>query len=643
MKKNYAFVAAGLGLAQLVLLSTAAHAQDTSRVLNNVVVTASRSPKKLSDIGRVVTVISAADIAHAQGKSLPELLNTVPGITFSGANNAPGISSSVYLRGASSGNTLILVDGFPVNNADGIDGTYDLNAFPLDIIDHIEILKGTGSTLYGSDAVAGVINIITKHGKENGLKNTLQLAGGSYNTFNEAYGLNGMINKTGIAVNLSNSDNRGFPAATDTTGKGGYRNDDFHQLSASVNLNQQISERFTLNGNFQGTYNSGHLPYGAFTDDKNDAYNNTFILGGIGGKLLLPKGALIVNLSQNSVHNNYTDQAGSTNYNTYSFQKNKGNITNAEAVFNYSLYKYLDISRGLDYKYRSTNQVGSYDTITSATAHNSIASVYTSLFLKAGIFHMELGGRYNHDSKYGSNFTYTINPSILLADQFKLFGTMASAYKSPSLYQLFSIYGNALLKPETTTSYEAGFDWDIIANTLSWNTVFYKNNTNDVIYFAGLNSAPYGVYRNGELQKAKGFESELKYSEGQLTATAFAAYLIGSLTDENGVTTNVLIRKPKNTFGANVYYQFFKNFSAGAVYKYTGDRSDDKFNNVTYTTSVVALKHYNLVDAHLQFEPCKKISLFADLRNLFNAKYTDWVGYNTQGFNFIAGLKYRIN
>ena len=643
MKKNYAFVVAGLGLVQLVLLSTATHAQDTSRVLNNVVVTASRSPKKLSDIGRVVTVISAADITHAQGKSLPELLNTVPGITFSGANNAPGISSSVYLRGASSGNTLILVDGFPVNNADGIDGTYDLNAFPLDIIDHIEILKGTGSTLYGSDAVAGVINIITKHGKENGLKNTLQLAGGSYNTFNEAYGLNGRINKTGIAVNLSNSDNRGFPAATDTTGKGGFRNDDFHQRSASVNLNQQISETFTLNGNFQGTYNSGHLPYGAFTDDKNDAYNNTFILGGIGGKLLLPKGALIVNLSQNSVHNNYTDQAGSANYNTYSFQKNTGNITNAEAVFNYSLYKYLDITSGLDYKYRSTTQVGSYDTITSATAHNSIASVYTSLFFKAGIFHMELGGRYNHDSKYGSNFTYTINPSILLADQFKLFGTLASAYKSPSLYQLFSIYGNTLLKPETTTSYEAGFDWEIVANTLSWNTVFYKNNTNDVIYFAGLNSAPYGVYRNGELQKAKGFESELKYSAGQLTATAFAAYLTGSLTDENGVTTNVLIRKPKNTFGANVYYQFFKNFSAGAVYKYTGDRSDDKFNNVTYATSVVTLKHYNVVDAHLQFEPCKKISLFADLKNLFDAKYTDWVGYNTRGFNFMAGLKYRIN
>src|SRR5580693_3740099 len=216
MKKNYVRVAAGLGLVQLALLSAAAHAQDTTRVLNNVVVTATRSPKKLSDIGRVVTVITADQINRSQGKTLPELLNSVAGITFSGAENAPGISTSVYLRGASTGNTLILIDGFPVNNASAIDGSYDLNAFPLDQIDHIEILKGSGSTLYGSDAVAGVINIITKHAKGNGLKASVQLTGGSYNTFKESVGLIGTIKNTGIALNVSNTDSRGFPGATDT-------------------------------------------------------------------------------------------------------------------------------------------------------------------------------------------------------------------------------------------------------------------------------------------------------------------------------------------------------------------------------------------------------------------------------------------
>ncbi len=641
MKKNYVLVAAGLGLVQLALLSKAARAQDTTRVLNDVVVTATRSPTKLSDIGRVVEVITAEQISHAQGMTLPQLLNNVPGITFSGANNAPGISSSLFLRGASTGNTLILIDGFPVNNASAIDGSYDLNAFPLDQIDHIEILKGSGSTLYGSDAVAGVINIITKHPEGQGLKSNVQLSGGTYNTFKESAGLNGNLNKTGIAINLSNTDSKGFPAATDTTGKGNFRNDDFHQRAVSVNLNQQISSKFSLNGNFQATRNLGNLPYGGFADDPAYTYSNNFLMGGLGGNLKLDKGNLRFNISQNDVWNNYNDPASSINGDFPSYQKNTGTITDAEAIFNYSLCNHLDITSGVDFKYSNTNQFSTYDTIRNA--HNSIGSIYTSLFYKSGIFHMELGGRFNSDSKYGSNFTYTVNPSVLLFNQLKLFVTAASAYKSPSLYQLFSQYGNLGLKPETTDSYEAGFDWELIKKLLSFNTVFYKYNTSDVIYFKDLPASPYGIYENGEHQNDKGFESELKLNLDKLTASAYVAYVTGTLTDENGVTTENLVRRPRNTFGANVYYNFTSQFSAGLNYKYTGTRTDEEFNPVTFAAETVTLKAYNLVDAHLQYTINQHISLFADLKNLFDVKYTDWIGYNTSRFNFMAGIKYQIN
>lgn len=639
MKKFY-FVAAGLGLAQLALLNTAAQAQDTSRVLNDVVVTATRSPKKLSEIGRVVTVITAEQINKSTGKSLPQLLNSVPGITFSGANNAPGISSSIFLRGASTGNTLILVDGIAVNNSSSIDGSYDLNAFPLDQVERIEILKGSGSTLYGSDAVAGVINIITKHPKQQGLKANLQASGGTYNTFNQSAGLNGRVNKTGIAINLSNTDSKGFAAATDTTGHGNFKKDGFHRRSASVNLNQQVSEKFTLNGNLQASYNKGDLPAGAFTDDKGYTYANAFIFGGLGGKLKLDKGDLRFNISQNSVKNSYNDLAGPSNFNSASYQQNRGNITNSEILLNYSICKYLDITSGESFRYYSSNQQSTYDTLKNL--RNSLNSIYTSLFFKAGIFHLELGGRYNVDSKYGTNFTYTINPSLYVADQFKVFGTIASAFKSPSLYQLFSVYGNTGLKPETTTSYEAGFDWELVKNTLSFNTVFYKYDTKDVIYFKNLNNPPYGVYQNGAFQKDKGFESELKLNLDKLTASAYAAYVTGKQTDVTGKETANLFRRPKNTYGATIAYQFIKSFSAGLDYKYTGNRSDTKF-NPDFSSSLVNLKHYSLVDAHLQFDADKRIILFADLKNLFDAKYIDWIGYDTRGFNFMAGIKYQIN
>jgi vitamin B12 transporter len=649
MNKKIINVAASLGLVQLALFSITAHAQDSTKVLNDVEVTATRSPKKLSETGRVVTIITAAEIDRSQGKTLPQLLNTVAGITFSGAENAPGISSSLYMRGESTGNTLILVDGFPVNNAGAIDNSYDLNAFPLDQIDHIEILKGSGSTLYGSDAVAGVINIITKHPKGQGLKSDVQASGGSYNTFKEAYGINGNVKNTGIAINLSNTDSRGFPAATDTTGKAGYKDDGFHQRAVSVNLNQHVSDKFTLNGNFQTTYNTGNLPLGAFQDDKNYTYNNTFLFAGLGAKLQLPKGALLVNVSQNDVWNNYTDIPTTLNDSTTQKEKNTGRITNAEAVLNYGLTKYLDITSGIDFKYLSTSQnslyaQGSYNpgpsVISPDSAHYSITSVYTSLFLKSGIFHMELGGRYNYDSNYGSNFTYTINPSILLADQFKVFGTIASAFKAPSLYQLASQYGNPKLNPETTTTYEAGFDWELIKNTLSFNTAFYKYDTKDEIYFFSESVSPYSsFYKNGDFQKDKGFESELKYNADKLTASAYMAYVTGIQTDANGVETNNLLRRPKDTYGVNAYYQLLKDFSFGLDYKYTGNRSDENFDN----GDIVELKHYSLLNAHLQLNACKHVIVFADLNNILNVKYTDWLGYNTRQFNFMAGIKYQIN
>jgi vitamin B12 transporter len=652
MKKNYVFVAAGLGLVQLALLSTAAQAQDTTRVLNDVVVTATRSPKKLSEIGRVVEVITAEQISHAQGKTLPELLNTVPGITFSGANNAPGISSDVYLRGAATGNTLILVDGFPVNNASSIDGSYDLNAFPLDQIDHIEILKGSGSTLYGSDAVAGVINIITKHSTERGLKSNVQLSGGTYNTFKESAGLIGNLNKTGIAVNLSNTDSKGFPAATDTTGRAGFKNDGFHQRSVSLNLNQHVSDKFVINGNLQTSYNTGDLPLGAFQEDGTYTYKNTFLLAGIGAKLLLTNGSLLVNVTQNNVWNKYNDPPSLLlNDSTRQVNNNTGRITDAEVVLNYSLGKHFDLTSGAGFKYSSTSQYSLYNTmgynppasiISPDSAHNSISSVYSSLFYKSGVFHTELGGRYNHHSKYGNNFTYTINPSVLLFHQFKLFATMASAFKAPSLYQLSSQYGNPDLNPETTTSYEAGFDWEIVKNILSFNTEFYKYKTKGVIYFF-TNPVTYNsIYKNGESQNDKGYESELKLTVDKLTASAYAAYITGELTDENGVTTDNLIRRPSHTYGASAYYQVTSGFSAGLIYKYTGSRPDEKF-NPDFSTSIVSLKPYGLLDAHLQYTINKHFSLFAEFKNILDQKYTDWTGYNTSRFNFMEGIRYQIN
>ena len=160
MKKNLVIVAAGLGLAQLVLLAGSSRAQeDPLRSLNEVVVTASRSPRKQTEIGKVVRVINSEELAKSQGRTLPELLNTVAGLVIGGNGNNPGDVKPVYLRGASSGNTLILIDGIPVNDASNISGEFEIGGIAIDHIERIEIVKGGNSTFVFSHCRVVIILI----------------------------------------------------------------------------------------------------------------------------------------------------------------------------------------------------------------------------------------------------------------------------------------------------------------------------------------------------------------------------------------------------------------------------------------------------------------------------------------------------
>ena len=147
----------------LIALSLSATAQfDSSYSLDEVVVTANRFSQKQINTGKVITVIKRKEIENSPFASIGELLGRQAGITIIGSNNSPGSNNDVYMRGAGTGNLLILIDGLPAYDVSSIRETFDINFIPLGEIERIEILKGGQSTLYGSDAVAGVVNIITR-------------------------------------------------------------------------------------------------------------------------------------------------------------------------------------------------------------------------------------------------------------------------------------------------------------------------------------------------------------------------------------------------------------------------------------------------------------------------------------------------
>ena len=150
-------------LATLLTGSSVFAQKDTlsTKVLDEVVVTANKLEQKQSSTGKVITVITREQIAKSNGKTVAQLLNEQVGITINGALNNAGAVQTVYMRGASAGRTLILMDGIPLNDPSTITTDYDLNLFSINDVERIEVCKGAQSTLYGSDAIAGVVNIIT--------------------------------------------------------------------------------------------------------------------------------------------------------------------------------------------------------------------------------------------------------------------------------------------------------------------------------------------------------------------------------------------------------------------------------------------------------------------------------------------------
>jgi len=645
MKRKLFFAAVGLGLAQPVFLSLDAIAQENPRPLDEVVVTASRSPKKQSEIGKVVRVITSKELEKSQGRTLPEVLNNTPGLTLSGTGMGFGSNISVFMRGASIGNTLILIDGIPVNNASYINSEYDISAIPVDQVERVEILRGVNSTLYGSDAVAGVINIITKQPKNEKFQGNVLLTGGSYDTYKAALNLNGSIGNTGIAVNYSNTTSKGFSTADDN-GSQDFDRDGLRQHALNTRLNQKISDKFSLSASLQLMKNDFDMDAGAFADDKDFEGKYTFLFGGVNAKYILQQGVLNFNVNQNNVWYKFINQPGDGS--GYSLQDNAGKITYTEAVLNQNISSKIDLTAGVNYRYTQSEQLyeslsefGPYRSyLPAGDANNDIFSGFASFFLKdiAG-FNFELGGRYNHHSEYGNNYTYTINPSYLIAERFKLFASVASAYKVPSIYQLYSQFGNLELKPESSVSYEAGLDLELIPAKLSLNTSLFKRDISERIDFYTDPQTFASQYRNMHEQHDKGLEIELDaHPFKDFSFSAWYAYVEGEGADAEGNKIDYLLRRPKNTFGAKAGYQFSKSLSANLIYKYTGSRFD-----VIGYPPVTEMQHaYTIVDAYVQFSPLSRLALFADVKNIFDESYTEWVGYSTRGRNFNAGLRYRI-
>ncbi len=644
----------GIFIAAAVIFSNHLHAQvvkaprdTTNKTLDEVIVTANKFPQKQSETGKVVTIITQDQLQKSFGKSISEVLNQQPGVIINGADNNLGTNQTVYTRGASSANTLIMLDGVPLYDASGISNEFDLNNFALDNIERIEILKGSQSTLYGSDAVAGVINIISKKGEKKPFNTHVALSAGSYNTYKGSVSLSGSNSKgETYFVSYNKIYSKGFSSAYDSTGKNNFDKDGFDQDLFQLNYGSRFFEKTSVR--LFGKYNSNHadIDAGAFADDKDYTYKNDNTIAGASVDYKLKNGFIRFQYNYNRFNRNFTDDSTDVGgYSQYQQGKYNGTSNFAELYTSLNLSKHLELLAGADYRQNKTDQLYVYLPdygfpalpISVDSAKTNQFSTYASLYFKSTKgFNIDLGGRWNHHNIYGDNYTYSINPFYVINDHYKIYANISSGYRVPSLYQLYSEYGNKNLKPETTTSYEAGLQY--YSEKVNARATGFIRDGKDVFLFY-LDPVTYASnYINGDKQHDYGIETEATINlTPQLSAIFNYTYVDGKITTQNtGKDTTFfnLYKRPKNVLNLSLNYNVTENIYLSTHFKNVSKAFEPQYQAASYE-----LKGYYTLGLYGRYKFNNKLSIFADLQNITDQKYFVTRGFGTKGLNANAGLQ----
>jgi vitamin B12 transporter len=637
-----------LALATLVLVCVQLKAQDSikARQLDEVVITATKFPVKQNMTGKVVSVITKEEIERSKGRSLSQLLNQQAGIVVNGALNNAGSIQSVFMRGAASGRALVLIDGVPAYDPSMINNEFDLNLISLNEVERIEICRGAQSTLYGSDAIAGVINIITVNTedlKPIGLKATV--AGGTQSTFKGNVQLHGQVDKLNYSFGFSKLDTKGFSSAYDSSGKMDFDKDGFHGTHFKAQLGYAFSEHFSLRGFIQNNKYKNDVDASAFHDDKDFRAKNRNLITGGTARFIQNNTIITANYQYSDIRRDYDDDSASVGgFSKFSRNNYYGKSQFLELYASTKLGNGFTLLQGADYRFANMNNqfmsISSFGTYASTFKDTimSQASLYGSLNYSSADsnLHVELGGRLNVHSRYGSNYTYTFNPSFRISPSFRIFGSIATGYKTPTLFQLYDgFYGNVNLKPEKSLNYEVGIQQQhqVISNRL----VFFKRDATDGIDYSTVNFK----YFNFLKQKALGLEWEMNLRPADfLTFTANYTYLHVKETTENrktlteDTTYGYAIRRPAHHLNASLQFQLGRRATVSTSMLYAGKRYDVG----GYMAEDVLLPAYTIFSAQGNLQLNEHFNVFADLQNITNKKFFDLYGYYSIPFVAMAGI-----
>jgi vitamin B12 transporter len=633
-----------IALTSALLAGTAlpAHADD----IDTVVVSATRSPQPADKTGESVSVLDSAMLQSLQTTQLTDALALTPGLSV---NRSGGLGqiATVSIRGAETGQTLVLIDGVRINDPSGTDNGAILGDVLVNNIDRVEVLRGPQSTLYGSDAIGGVIDIFSKRGGNNPFALTASVEGGSFDT----YHLNAAANGTAGAVEYGAAANyihsNGISAADKRNGNP--ETDGYGNFGATANTRIHLNDAVSLD--LRGYYtsaradyddNSGFVP--PYLASDSFAYNKNRFLSGYAG--------LNFDLFGGVLHNRIAVMATNSNRSFYNSiydlvpdqkdTENKGSAMRFEYQGTADLSPDDQIVFGAEEESTRFSSVGTYSSDRGHTSTYSFYGQYQKTLFET--LTLTGGVRYDHHDQFGSHTSLKLAAAWQPIDGTVLHANYGDGFKAPSLYELFSQYGTPGLKPESARGWEVGGTQAFLDNRMQASLTYFSRDTKNLIDFqscfvptppAQCAVQPSGFYFNIDRTRATGVEAQIA---GNVTDTIRVTLDYTNMDAKDRITGLALGRRPRNTASAILNWEP-SNWGLGASISYV-DREIDQYDTSTVPPAAFVNGSHTTATllGHYDFD---RWSLYGRVENLFGTHYEPVLGYGAPGRAYFVGVRFK--
>ncbi len=586
-----------------------------------VVVSATRYETPIDRVGSSISVITPQELNRSKTMLVSEALHLVPGVTVV-RNGGPGHLTSVFVRGASAGFTRVMLDGIEMNDPSGIGTSYDFAHLNVAGIERIEVLRGPQSTLYGADALAGVINIVTKRGR--GKPSAyINAEVGSFESYRLGVGVQGSTNAFHYVVDVSYDTTEGISAFDE---RDGYSEPDgYNNLTVSTRLGADLSQTIAVDAivryvKADADYDSFDASFAPSEDGRIETEQLFARLEGHAA-LMGGKWEQEIGLSKTVLQRDFLSTPGVPDS---SFE---GEVLALDWQ-HHILLKHQRIATGVDWQEEVSDTSGGVAVDSRTTgyfAQNTVSPVEQ--------WHTTLGARMDDHSEFGSEVTYRVASSYLLeASGTRLKASWGTGFKAPSLYQLFAVSpfvsGNPDLKPQTSEGWDVGFEQTLLGGKLQFGGTYFHLTYEDLIsYIFGSAGSP-GTYANSDEAESTGFEV---FASLQPTdRTALRVDYTYQDNDDKSDGNSFELRRPNHQVSAKLGYALSDRADLSLNGVYVGEREDRRD---------VQLGDYVLLNLAASYQVSAAVECYVRVENLLDEQYQEVNTYGTAGMGAYVGIK----